>query len=123
MQIRSEAGRQRIVRGCGAAAIHPCGDAGVEAVILIDGTENTLKREYKEQDIVNVKAAALMGKLHDKLKAVGYDGHPLELYLVRLLFILFADDTTIFDKDIFIDFIEQKTAEDGSDLAARLSEL
>lgn len=81
------------------------------------------KCEYKEQDIVNVKAAALMGKLHDKLKAVGYDGHPLELYLVRLLFILFADDTTIFDKDIFIDFIEQKTVEDGSDLAARLSEL
>jgi hypothetical protein len=81
------------------------------------------KREYKEQDIVNVKAAALMGKLHDKLKAVGYDGHPLELYLVRLLFILFADDTTIFDKDIFIDFIEQKTVEDGGDLAARLSEL
>lgn len=81
------------------------------------------KREYKEQDPVNIQAAAIMGQLHDKLKAVGYEGHPLELYLVRLLFILFADDTTIFDKDIFIDFIEQKTAEDGSDLAARLSEL
>lgn len=81
------------------------------------------KREYKEQDPVNIKAAAIMGQLHDKLKAVGYEGHPLELYLVRLLFILFADDTTIFDKDIFIDFIEQKTSGDGSDLAARLSEL
>lgn len=81
------------------------------------------KREFKEQDPVNIKAAGLMGKLHDKLKAVGYEGHPLEAYLVRLLFILFADDTTIFDKDIFIDFIEQKTSEDGSDLAARLTEL
>lgn len=81
------------------------------------------KREFKEQDPVNIKAAELMGKLHDKLKAVGYEGHPLEAYLVRLLFILFADDTTIFDKDIFIDFIEQKTSEDGSDLAARLTEL
>lgn len=81
------------------------------------------KREYKEQDPVNIKAAELMGKLHDKLKEVGYEGHPLELYLVRLLFLLFADDSTIFDKDIFIDFIEEKTAEDGSDLAAHLTEV
>lgn len=81
------------------------------------------KHTYKEQDPVNIKAAVLMGKLHDKLKAVGYEGHPLELYLVRILFCLFADDTTIFDKDIFHDFIENRTGEDGSDLAARLSEL
>lgn len=81
------------------------------------------KREFKEQDPVNVHAAELMGKLHDKLKLIGYQGHPLEIYLVRLLFCLFADDTTIFEKDIFIDFIEQKTNEDGSDLAARLNEL
>jgi hypothetical protein len=32
-----------------------------------------------------------MGKLHDALKAVGYEGKPLEVYLVRLLFCLFAD--------------------------------
>ncbi len=81
------------------------------------------KRTYKEQDPVNIKAAELMGKLHDKLKSIGYEGHPLEVYLVRLLFCLFADDTTIFNKDIFTDFIAQKTSEDGSDLAARLSEL
>jgi len=81
------------------------------------------KRVFKEQDPVNMKAAELMGKLHDKLKEVGYDGHNLELYLVRLLFCLFADDTTIFDKDTFVDFIEQRTSEDGSDLAGRLSEL
>jgi len=81
------------------------------------------KRAFKEHDPVNIKAAELMGKLHDKLKAIGYEGHPLELYLVRLLFCLFADDTTIFEKDIFFDFIDQRTSEDGSDLAARLSEL
>lgn len=81
------------------------------------------KREFKEQDPVNIKAAELMGKLHDKLKSVGYEGHPLEVFLVRLLFILFADDTTIFDKDIFMDFIVNRTSEDGSDIAARLSEL
>ena len=82
-----------------------------------------IKRVFKEQDPVNIKAATLMGKLHDRLKDIGYEGHPLELYLVRLLFCLFAEDTTIFDKDLFYDFITDRTAKDGSDLAARLSEL
>ncbi len=82
-----------------------------------------IKRIFKEQDPVNIKAANLMGKLHDRLKEIGYDGHPLELYLVRLLFCLFAEDTTIFEKDLFRDFIVDRTADDGSDLAGRLSEL
>lgn len=82
-----------------------------------------IKRVFKEQDPVNIRAANLMGKLHDKLKAIGYNGHALELYLVRLLFCLFAEDTTIFEKDLFRDYITDRTAEDGSDLAARLSEL
>jgi len=81
------------------------------------------KKEYKEQDPANIKAAELMGKLHDKLKEIGYTGHPLELYLVRILFILFAEDTTIFEKQLFQDFIERRTNEDGSDLAAKLQEL
>ncbi|MCF6356992.1 MAG: hypothetical protein L3J54_04220 [Draconibacterium sp.] len=63
-----------------------------------------------------------MGKLHDQLKEFGYEGHPLEVYLVRLLFVLFADDTGIFEKDIFKEFIEQKTNEDGSDLGALIAQ-
>jgi len=81
------------------------------------------KRTYKEQDPVNIEAAELMGKLHDKLKAIGYDGHHLELYLVRLLFCLFADDTSIFEKGILSEYFELKTNEDGSDLAAHISQL
>lgn len=81
------------------------------------------KRTFKEQDPVNIEAAERMGKLHDKLKAIGYDGHNLELYLVRLLFCLFADDTGIFEKGIFLEWVETKTKEDGSDLAANISQL
>lgn len=81
------------------------------------------KRTYKEQDPVNIKAAELMGKLHDTLKHIGYDGHALELYLVRLLFCLFADDTSIFEKGIFFDYINRKTKEDGTDLAAHIAQL
>ncbi|QQS28952.1 MAG: class I SAM-dependent DNA methyltransferase [Sphingobacteriales bacterium] len=81
------------------------------------------KKVYKEQDPANIKAAELMGKLHDRLEEIGYTGHPLEVYLVRILFCLFAEDTTIFNKQQFQDYLEQRTAEDGSDLAAKLQEL
>jgi len=81
------------------------------------------KKIYREQDPANIKAAELMAKLHDRLKEIGYEGHPLEIYLVRLLFCLFAEDTTIFHKQQFQDYIEQRTHEDGSDLAAKLQEL
>jgi hypothetical protein len=74
------------------------------------------KRTFKEQDPVNIQASALMGQLHDALKASGYKGHELERFLVRLLFCLFADDTGIFEpRGIFADLIAQRTAEDGSD--------
>ncbi len=81
------------------------------------------KRTYKEQDPVNIEAAELMGRLHDKLKDIGYEGHALELYLVRLVFLLFADDTNIFEKGIFYDYLDLTTEEDGSDLAATLAQL
>lgn len=81
------------------------------------------KRIYKEQDPVNIKAAELMGKLHDRLKEIGYDGHPLEVYLVRILFCLFAEDTTIFEKQQFQNYIEERTTIDGSDLASKIQEL
>lgn len=81
------------------------------------------KRTYKEQDPVNIEAAELMGKLHDKLKGIGYTGHNLELYLVRLVFCLFADDTNIFERGIFNEYLDLKTEQDGSDLAPLLAQL
>lgn len=81
------------------------------------------KVELKEQDPVNIKAAEAMAKLHDSLKEIGYDGHDLELYLVRLLFCLFADDSSIFNKNIFYDYVRNHSAEDGSNLASAINEL
>lgn len=86
----------------------------------IAGYETT--RTYENQVEVNVKAAEKMAKLHDALKEHGYEGHPLEVYLVRILFCLFADDTGIFPKDSFVNYIEN-SKEDGSDLSMRLAQL
>ena len=79
--------------------------------------------KIQEQDPVNIKAAEQMGKLHDQMKDAGYSGHPLELYLVRLLFCLFAEDTGIFERQQFKEYIEERTNEDGSDLGHHLSTL
>lgn len=79
-------------------------------------------QQITAQDPVNVKAAERMGKLHDRLRASGYSGHNLELMLVRLLFCLFAEDTTLFEpRGAFRDFLENNTREDGSDLGPQLS--
>lgn len=78
--------------------------------------------EIKPQDPVNIKAAEQMGKLHDLLLASGYDGHPLELLLVRILFCLFADDTGIFQPAQSLRaWVDERTREDGSDLGAQLA--
>jgi hypothetical protein len=74
-----------------------------------------------EQDPVNRRAAELMARLHDELKESGYTGHHLEHYLVRLLFCLFADDTGIFERQVFYDFIEGHTREDGTDMGPQLA--
>lgn len=79
---------------------------------------------FKTQASVTIKAAELMGKLHDALEDSGYTGHDLEQLLVRLLFCLFADDTGIFQpKDIFLQLIDNDTKADGSDVGRVLNEL
>ncbi|REJ49677.1 MAG: class I SAM-dependent DNA methyltransferase [Microcystis flos-aquae DF17] len=93
----------------------------VDNVHLFDFIAGYEKRVYKDEDPVNIQAAELMGKLHDCLKEIGYIGHDLEVYLVRLLFCLFADDTGIFNKGIFWEYIDLHTKEDGSDLAMHIA--
>lgn len=80
-------------------------------------------RTFKEEDPVNVLAAERMGKLHDALKVAGYDGHVLEVLLVRLLFCLFADDTGIFARHAFHELVTQRTSPDGADLGQWLAQL
>ena len=90
---------------------------------LFDFILGHTKRNYKDEDPVNIKAAELMGKLHDSLKENGYEGHPLEVLLVRLMFCLFADDTGIFANGHFTYYIENKTNVDGSDVGLHITHI
>ena len=95
--------------------------AHVEAFGFILGRE---RRTFRDQDPANVEAAELVGRLHDALAEVGYRGHDLERLLVRIVFCLFADDTGVFEpRDLFLDFVETRTREDGSDLGALLMQV
>lgn len=71
---------------------------------------------------LNTQAAYKMAKLHDMLKENRYTGCDLEIYLVRILFCLFADHTGIFSKNQFHKYI-LSSKRDGSDLAGKITML
>ena len=90
---------------------------------LFDFISGYTRRIYRDEDPVNLKAAKLMGNLHYALKDSGYTGHSLELFLVRLMFCFFADDTGIFERGHFTWYIENKTNIDGSDLGSHIASI
>jgi hypothetical protein len=78
---------------------------------------------YEQEEAASIKAAQLMAEFHNEIAKTGYSGHDLEVFLVRILFCLFADDTEIFPKGHFRNYVTQRTNEDGSDLGSKLLEL
>lgn len=92
----------------------------IEAFAFIVGVP---QRQFRNQKPANPAASELLGKLHRQLAADGYAGHQLQLLLVRLLFVLFADDTGIWPKDQFLVLLEQQTQPDGRDLGRWLTDL
>ena len=81
------------------------------------------KRTFRDQDPVNIQAAELAGNLHDALKDAGYPRHDLERFLVRTVFCLFADNTGIFERNSFLNLLEERTSADGSDAGLWLTRL
>ena len=75
-----------------------------------------------EQVAADQRAAQLMADLYIELEKFGYEGHEASVFLVRILFCLFADDTAMWKKDIFKNLVKD-THDSGSDLGPRLSQL
>ncbi len=90
------------------------------------GMEKTVFQAEAEAD---VKAAEHMAKLYDLIRAdnppkTKEERHALNVFLTRLLFCYFAEDTGIFPGDaMFTGAVTQYTQADGSDLAHFLAEL
>ena len=81
---------------------------------------------YVEESPADIKAAEKLAKLHDELRAYNEfrsddDLHDLNIFISRLLFCFFAEDTGIFEENLFTSSIQRYTKEDGSDLTDYLS--
>lgn len=86
------------------------------------------KSKYKSENPADIKAAYTLAKLYDAIKEdnnISNPGeiHALNVFLSRILFCFFAEDTEIFPKDIFTYSLESHTQEDGSDLHTYLEKL
>ena len=82
---------------------------------------------YVEESPADIKAAEKLAKLHDELRSYNEfrsddDLHDLNIFISRLLFCFFAEDTGIFEENLFTDSIRRFTKEDGSDLSEYLDE-
>ncbi len=82
---------------------------------------------YVEESPADIKAAEKLAKLHDELRAYNDfssddDLHDLNIFITRLLFCFFAEDTGIFEEQLFTSSIERYTKPDGSDLSDYLDE-
>lgn len=81
------------------------------------------KVQFQNENLIDIKAAAKMGQLYDIIILDNKDlleseenKHALNIFFARLLFCLFAEDTKIFQENIFTNSLANHTNEDGSDL-------
>ena len=80
-----------------------------------------------DESPADVKAAEKLAKLHDEIRAYNEynsddDLHDLNIFISRLLFCFFAEDTGIFEENLFTNFIRRFTKGDGSDLSEMLEQ-
>lgn len=75
----------------------------------------------KAQAAATIKAAGIMAGLYEMLEKVGYPEHDAGVFLVRLLFALYADDAGVWERDLFYRFLEERTSEDGSDVGGQIA--
>lgn len=82
-------------------------------------------REFgsREQEQASIKAARIMADLYGALSESGYDDHEASVFLVRVLFCLYADDSGVWERDLFYEYLERRTSEDGDDLGPKLAML
>jgi hypothetical protein len=86
------------------------------------------KAQHQSENPADVRAAERMGILYDEIRKDNptdskENVHDLNIFLTRLLFCYFAEDTSIFDQSQFTHSIINHTQEDGSDLHTHFDRL
>lgn len=83
------------------------------------------KANFDKENPADIRAAERFAKLYDVVVKDNPEAtrHGLNLFLIRVLFCLFAEDTDIFEKNLFTNRLKELTKPDGSDLDNFISEL
>jgi yeeA len=87
------------------------------------------KVDYSRENPADIKAASRFKELYHELREINSfkdqttEEHAFNLFLIRLLFLLFAEDTDIMLKGIFTNTVKTRTNVDGSDLNQVISEI
>ena len=79
-------------------------------------------RISQEEITVDQEAARLMANLYLELESHGFEGHETSVFLIRILFLLFGDDTGMWAKNTFLKLV-MGTKEDGTDVGPKLDGL
>lgn len=83
------------------------------------------KADFDKENPADIRAAERFAKLYDVI--VKDNPHAtrkgLNLFLIRVLFCLFAEDTDIFEKNLFTTRLKELTKLDGSDLNSFIGQL
>lgn len=86
------------------------------------------KSTHIDENPADVKASNKLAKLYDEIlknnpTTTHEEVHALNVFLTRLLFCYFAEDSNIFDDNVFTEAISSHTQVDGSDLDTYLDRL
>ncbi|HDA7085294.1 TPA: class I SAM-dependent DNA methyltransferase, partial [Staphylococcus aureus] len=83
------------------------------------------KSDYQSEHPADRKAAERFAKLYDVLEKdnPNVKEHSFNTFLIRILFLLFAEDTGIMKKGIFTNTLKIRTKEDGSNFNEVIEEL
>ncbi|MBS0194926.1 MAG: class I SAM-dependent DNA methyltransferase [Proteobacteria bacterium] len=79
--------------------------------------------EIAEESRADRRAAYQVSKLHQALLEARFTGHDLEVFMTRLLFCFFADDTGIFGANGQFDRLLRRSRDDGKDTGPLIAEL
>lgn len=112
----------------GDSLITPIGELPLHADFFLpwNGIE---KVDYSRENPADIKAASRFKELYHELREINSfkdqttQEHAFNLFLIRLLFLLFAEDTDIMPKGIFTNTVKTRTNMDGSDLNQVISEI
>jgi hypothetical protein len=87
------------------------------------------KYEAVAESQADIKAAGRLAKLHDEIERCNPDWlapekrHPLNQFLTRVLFCMFAQSTGSFSQDLFVKTVSQYGGPDGEDLQSLLKQI